>query len=190
MDGLSEKVCSDCGAVKDAGEFYSHKNTADGLYPKCKPCVSLERRAYYLENRKAKLEARAKYRREHPEKFKASKAASYERRKPDVLKARQEYSRTPAARLSISLDGYKRRRRSYGLPIFVEPFTVEEFLLRNEWGVCSECGDTGEIEIDHITPVCQHSSRHSLENLRLLCYGCHRFRPRQYPDGMGEHVDD
>ena len=54
------KICSKCGAEKDAEEFSLHPSTSDGRDPRCKSCVSTYTRVY-TQSAEGKA-ARAEYR--------------------------------------------------------------------------------------------------------------------------------
>ena len=45
------KKCKACGKRKKTSEFYKQKTNPDGLFGKCKACISLDRAAYYVSNK-------------------------------------------------------------------------------------------------------------------------------------------
>jgi len=84
---FNTKVCKDCNTERPLSSFYFHKGMRDGYLNKCKSCVTFRIREFRKNNdsvrkydlrrsrepeRKAKLAVGVKrYKKEHPEKYKA-----------------------------------------------------------------------------------------------------------------------
>jgi hypothetical protein len=56
------KKCTMCGEEKDLKEFYKQAEGRNGRRSKCKACISVKCRQYYLKNRERTAEVRRKYR--------------------------------------------------------------------------------------------------------------------------------
>ena len=50
---------------------------------------------------------------------------------------------------------------------------LRQSIWNRDGGRCSKCGDTNQLEIDHIIPVSKGGAT-SLKNLELLCFPCNR----------------
>ncbi len=55
------------------------------------------------------------------------------------------------------------------------PAAIAGEVTRRDRGRCVICGSQNELEMDHILPFARGGD-HTVENLRLLCYECHRRR--------------
>lgn len=60
------KVCSKCGENKPTSEFYTHKQTRDGLRPACKACTGAQNKAWRLDNPERMAELVAAWEKANP----------------------------------------------------------------------------------------------------------------------------
>ena len=65
------KVCKGCLAELPTQEFYTSKNTKDGLRGKCKSCTNVSNNSWYQTNRESVLERTQKYKAERRDETKA-----------------------------------------------------------------------------------------------------------------------
>jgi hypothetical protein len=59
------------------------------------------------------------------------------------------------------------------------PSKIKSKLFERDGGICQECGDPYDIEIDHIKPVSKGGTS-TLNNLQLLCKPCNRKKRDKY----------
>ncbi len=83
------KTCFKCGIEQDIGNFYKHKEMADGHFGKCKACTKKDVSENYQDKREAYAEYE-KRRWKRPERKKAAIRYQRKRRKnnPETYKAR------------------------------------------------------------------------------------------------------
>jgi hypothetical protein len=78
------KTCIKCRVVKPLTEFNKDKNRKDGHRETCKACFNKARKEKYHANPEEWREKIYKYRQEHPDRVKKSKAEYYQRHKDKV----------------------------------------------------------------------------------------------------------
>ena len=93
---MTDKLCPKCDCVKAPADFYASKKTATGLTSWCRACtrssvrarkaadpekIKREKKAHYLKNREAILDAQKKYREENPKDY-AEEYRRYKKRVP------------------------------------------------------------------------------------------------------------
>jgi len=65
------KICSQCGKEKDLNEFRAQSASPDLHKNTCKSCDDIYQKQRYLRKKEQMKENAAKWRREHPEEFRA-----------------------------------------------------------------------------------------------------------------------
>jgi predicted RNA-binding protein YlxR (DUF448 family) len=83
---MTDRACTKCGEAKPVSEFFRKAAHSDGLDPQCKECKRAVDRAYRAENPDARLEAKRRYGRAHPEQV-AARSSSYRREQPEKARA-------------------------------------------------------------------------------------------------------
>ena len=53
------------------------------------------------------------------------------------------------------------------------PSDVKQLVWQRDGGACRLCGNTSELQFDHVTPVC-HGGGNTEANLQILCGPCNR----------------
>ena len=90
------KKCKKCGAERPLAEFGKHRETADKLYPWCKPCAAEYQRAKRAEYcPEARRKKNADWRKQNPERLRVLRQRAIEKKKS-----------TPQGRLTLSVRSY------------------------------------------------------------------------------------
>lgn len=156
MQSQFTKTCARCGEGKPLDAFYRDSRRRDGRYPRCKDCVKAHQktwrkgyyqankatvdaacRAYHLANRKAELERKARYRREHLE-VNREAVQRYRAKNPEKAAA---VGRNYRARLA----------RAAG----THTATDVQRKYEEQRGECYWCGAAldGVYHVDHVIPI-------------------------------------
>ena len=83
------------------------------------------------------------------------------------------------AKNSILNDRFKLNSKSSPAPVSPGvnsryiPAALKKAVFERDKGKCCKCGRTRLIQIDHVVPY-SHGGKNSIENLRLLCFGCNQ----------------
>jgi len=124
------KTCTQCGEEKPLDDFYAEKKGRDGRRPECKTCNLANRAAKYRENPRPAIERALRWKRDNPERYRATQREYVESGKKSVSSRKSHL------------------KRKYGL-------TLEAFdaLLASQGGGCAVCGraDADNVDHDHIT---------------------------------------
>ncbi len=83
---MTERTCTKCGVAKATSDFFRKAAHSDGLDPQCKECKREVDRAYRAANPDARLAAKRRHGRAHPEQV-AARSASYRRDQPEKARA-------------------------------------------------------------------------------------------------------
>ena len=194
---ILSKICTKCGAEKQACEFAKMKAKRDGLRLACKPCEYQVNAAYRAANREKVREAGATYRKANPEKIKAAsatyRAKSLEgmRLSPEKIKA---YRAANADKKKISdaawraanpnakrVYDHNRRARmrdnggslSRGIALW---------LYKSQRGRCPCCAQLlgGKYHLDHIIPIYLGGANID-SNMQLLRQRCNNQKHAKHP---------
>jgi 5-methylcytosine-specific restriction endonuclease McrA len=189
-------ICSDCGELKSADDYYKMKARKGGfrLHPACKSCAKLRAKKWALANPDKRKEVcrrnrqktqprRTAYNRQwlanHPELIKEYKRR-YHVKNPDARRLYQQQNRDKlrewhkAYRLQnlhrhyIWHHNYRtRQRQAEG------SFTVEQWVgLCEKYGnKCLWCKQELPLTIDHIVPLSKGGSNF-ISNIQPLCRRC------------------
>jgi hypothetical protein len=194
-----EKVCSKCGVVKAAAEFYARGDRPGGLVSKCRECVSALAREYHQSHREERNAASKQWRAENKELFRQICRDHYERNREQRRQAaREAYDSERQAERNRKFNErrpeYKAEYRRSHPEMFAEVAArrraqkhateVEKIDFETLWtGLCGICGepmdyklrapDSMSKSIDHITPLSRGGS-HTRGNLQWAHLGCNR----------------
>jgi 5-methylcytosine-specific restriction endonuclease McrA len=73
---------------------------------------------------------------------------------------------------SLKMDSYARR-------------ALREKIARRDGGICAQCGDDGDFELDHIEPIWRAPDRARDDtNLQILCTPCHKAKTARERSGL------
>ena len=187
-----EKRCSKCGETKPASEFHKHCRSKDGLRWQCKVCtaaankqwreVNVEQNAAICKrwaqtNPEKCAAAQKRYRHAHPG-LVAAYNKQYRRENPEKCTASQrqwrmanpDYNKRWSEENLEKRAATQQRRRACRVDATIENFDIME-VWRRDGNVCSYCGSTEDLTIDHIVPIAGGGA-HSLDNLCIACRSC------------------
>lgn len=179
-------ICTGCKKYYDVSSFFKSKAYKRGLTNWCKSCHAKATKKYSDKNKdkikeqnaKARSKENKSKRREYQIKYQADnrktlneKKRNYRKRKPEIVR-------------SVDKKSYASRRKAItDNSVFVTPLFLRNLKKSSE--VCEICGKKGtNFELDHILPICI-GGKHEIENLRYICGGCNRSRPKDGSDLIG-----
>lgn len=152
------RKCSKCGEEKPLTEYFKRKETADGYRRDCKACCAVRntpataryRERFPEKTAEANRVSVAKWKREHPDRARATYEKDYERHRDRYY----VHNRKRRARLQEA-----------------ETLEISEKDLRRIMSQpCAHCGEPSE-HLDHVIPLAR-GGRHSVGNLQGLCGAC------------------
>lgn len=160
------KTCSKCKQLLPTTEFGKHTKTLDGLYSQCQPC---------------RRQARAEYRKRHPEKIKAEQRSNYERNREKRiayatarvyanLERHKKYQKVSKKRNHLSIAANTRRRNARRKANGIYKISKKE-LQRLSQTPCFYCGSTQQLTIDHVVAIARGGTD-SIGNLVSACKSC------------------
>jgi len=140
---MESKRCSKCGELKPLSEYYEAKGCRDGRRNDCKACFSARAREWYAKNREHAIARVKQWRKDNPERARATQRGVNRRRKPA---ARAQHLQT---KFGITQADYER-------------------MLGEQDGGCAICGrparEGSSLHVDH---------DHDTGRVRgLLCFRC------------------
>jgi len=174
------KTCTKCGQIKPYSEFNNRQASPDGKQPKCRECEHIAQREYNAKN-SARNTARAvewnrtnKARRKeivqgYVERFPERRRESSRLDHIKNRDARNARIREHRKRNMDQARGYVLARRGR-IKASAKLVTVKE-IAKMYASVCTYCGSSDKIEIDHIVPLSK-GGRHSIGNLTPACRSC------------------
>ena len=164
------KTCRVCLETKDMEEF----NFRESGIPRteCKECKKKYCAKRYAENPEPTKQAAARFRREHPEEFKAYQDERVKRNPQEGLIRRKKWAlKNPEKhKLSAKVSVENRRSRLLGAG---GSFTGEEWkdLCKRQNYRCLCCGKKEPLHADHVIPVAKGGTG-DIGNLQGLCKSC------------------
>lgn len=153
--------CNRCRVVKPYSKFIKGKMM-------CRDCNAEQCRARYGRNAEQRRAEGVRYYRENRKRILARIAAAPSTRNRQYEK---EYRQKNARKYRE----YQNLRRSRIKATEVEPFTVEDVLVR-DGSVCYLCEKVlgrDEVSLEHVAPLSRGGS-HTLNNVRIACLPCNR----------------
>ena len=176
-------VCTDCGATKDASEFYADKrNTLKGVIARCKPCFKLRQKNYKKEVgcTQADRERSLRWRNANLEHCLEMERAR-RKRNPEIQRAacRKWFAEHPAER-----NQYKSARRVTERKAI--PGWSEKQLIKVVYQKAKQLGMT----VDHVVPLKSElvCGLHVWSNLQLLDRAMNTSKHNRYWPDMPEEV--
>jgi 5-methylcytosine-specific restriction endonuclease McrA len=172
------KRCTRCGEEKPLEEYGRARGYRMGRNSRCRACiriVSAEWKAAHPEQVKS---GNARYRREQPDRVRASKRAYKASPKGIAMEASAEYRSAAVQRTLRWLREHPDRRNAYArqrreaLRFAAGAVTTEELaeLLTANEGKCAYCPNFADT-FDHVVPL-SRGGEHVLENILPACRPC------------------
>lgn len=160
------KICSKCGEEKPLSDFYENKRLKDGHEGRCKQCVKSYSKEYAKKHRAQRNAYNKRYYERNPEKLKAKKEKSNQRKRE--LYKETGYVYNPLKRQYYSKEKYLKRYHQKKerdlvrekLRNAVKSGRIKKPLL------CEKCGASGILHGHH------EDYSKPLE-VQWLCYVCH-----------------
>jgi hypothetical protein len=90
---ITKKICSKCRLYKSRLEFSKRKDSLDGLYGRCKSCVSNGKAKNYEKNKESVAEYGSKYYSKNKEYLIARQRKYYNDNRESLIKKQREYHR-------------------------------------------------------------------------------------------------
>ncbi len=162
------KACSRCKQVLPYEAFNANKQLKSGLKSQCKTCqILINAESYQRHQEKRRAQAKEKYAADPTSQLLA--VHKYQSKDLDLKNFRSKdwRSRNPE-----KVRQYRRERRARiaGNKSF---FVSEKEFIKLYSSPCFECGDKGNIEIEHLIPV-SRGGDNSIGNYIPLCISCNR----------------
>lgn len=176
------KTCTKCGETKALDEFHRDKRASDGLKAHCKACGCAYARNWNAANKDRKAEARRAWYEANRADVIAYQANYYAQNRDADIARRRRYAVAHLAdeHMRKAAHRYRKRARSLGLAVTVEPFTHSD-LIATYGDSCFYC-ETGAFEhLDHFIPV-KLGGPHTLANVRPSCAACNLAKSDLDPD--------
>lgn len=187
--------CPKCGEHKPTTEYSSDRTKASGRRSLCKPCDNAKARAYYLDNREARLaRAKAQYTPPVPRKLECCDCgiamlvapAAHRRKRCDPCRAEHEKQRNNSR---MHVETMRRRTQVQRLTDITPAWLLN---LKRQAKACPLCsvtltrepGQPHSLQVDHIVPIAAGGA-HTQDNLRALCARCNQSRPHDGSDLAG-----
>lgn len=193
------KTCTKCKVEKQSGDFYSHKQTADRLYPHCKACSSLISKLRYEKNKEAICEKSRIWRILNKEKASESYSEYREKNKQKLsqyykewLSANRDKARAHNSKWAKAnkdrYSAYSRNRRA-AKALSGGSHTTEDIraIFEKQGGLCASCkiklfkSGKQKYHVDHIMPLARGGSNWP-SNLQCLCPACNLSKGAKHPD--------
>lgn len=168
------KYCHKCNSLKPVSQFSKCSSRKDGLQTQCKVCKkitstewaknnrkasSLATRKWQLANPEIDLHNRQKWRKNNPEKNRAN-TAKWAKANPEKIRESEHRRRANMAQnMSYAI------RPSFLKKLYLSP--------------CNNCGQTGNIHMDHVIPI-SRGGTHGEGNLQPLCQRCNTSKGNKF----------
>lgn len=199
------RICKICGVEKKLSEFTKVKTCNLGYSWRCKECISLRSKEWYVNNLNRAKESRKEWRTHHVE-FNKVYQQQYRKENVETIK---EYKRKWAKDNFKHLKEYKfqyRKGNSDYVKAQINQWKKDnreivnrinnarlhrvraggrltrqmiEEVYRSCNYTCVKCGTKEKLSLDHIKPVVLGGSN-ALENLQILCMPCNLSKGVQY----------
>jgi len=190
---METKTCTKCETEKSVDAFYLNR----GKYMvRCRECVAISRKDYYIKNKPEIAAKRAIYQAAHrKEQYAHTKA--WRKRNAEKVKesGRRQYAQNPEHHRKVKaawamanvekIKDFQEKYRLNHLPKMAEKShkrrakerlngiyqVSEKELIKLYSSPCIACGTTERVTIDHIIPIARGGA-HSIGNLQPLCLKC------------------
>jgi 5-methylcytosine-specific restriction endonuclease McrA len=183
------KRCKGCDGQKPLEAFPREARNRDGRAGKCKACLAAHGVTYYQSNRKRIRERDRQYYIANAERIKARAREDYESNRAARQETRRLYhARNWSAIYEARGNYYREKNRSYyrnhpekwlnyngrrRAALAEASPEVEAWIGYLLGQPCAYCGDTEQIEIDHVVPLARGGT-HEIANLVAACFTCNR----------------
>ena len=167
------QACTKCGVNKPSAQFYSRKDSLNGLRRDCIDCVQQQHAVYYEANEATVREHQRQWRAEHREESRARTRLWNE----DHPGAAQERVRLWRIDNRDRHNDSNSKRRALQSGATVEPVERSVVLERDE-GICGLCGLLAHPDnwhLDHIIPLTR-SGEHTYLNTRVSHSDCNSWK--------------
>jgi 5-methylcytosine-specific restriction endonuclease McrA len=184
----NSKTCTKCGQIKPYSEFNNRKASPDGKQPLCRECEHQRQREYNAKN-SARNTARAvdwnKTNKARRKEIRDGYLNRFPDRRKNTLKKYHDKNRQLLnAKARKHRQANMEQARSYVLArrgrikASAKLVTVKE-IIKMYASVCTYCGSSDKIEIDHIVPLSK-GGRHSIGNLTPACRMCNASKGNKF----------
>jgi len=190
---MEQKTCTKCQVEKSTDNFYLNR----GKYMvRCKECVAIFRKDYYIKNKPEIAAKRAVYqaahrkeqyahlkawRKRNVEKVKESGRRQYAQNAEHGRKVKAAWAMSNVEKIKAFQEKYrlnhlpkmaeKQHKRRTKMRLNGVYKVSEKELIKLYSSPCIACGTTERVTIDHIIPIARGGT-HSVGNLQSLCLKC------------------
>ena len=105
------KVCTECKEEKEISNFHIKKSSSDGHKSKCKKCISVLSKEYYLDNKNNILKKCKTYKNNNKEKCKISRKTYYNNNKEKCKEVDRLYYKENKENKRITRNEYRKNNR-------------------------------------------------------------------------------
>jgi len=153
------KQCKECGVRKEETHFQKNHTYKDGLTSKCRQCISVQRRAHYLNHKESIKTKALEYYKENRER-RITQMREYTANNQDKERIRRKRYREANLLQVRASEAQKIQKRRRATPPWADLKAIKEFYQNRPEGC----------HVDHIIPlqgkdIC---GLHVLENLQYL----------------------
>jgi 5-methylcytosine-specific restriction endonuclease McrA len=173
------KTCNKCQQSLPYSEFYKHKPAPDGYRYSCKRCYNAGTRVWQANNMEQFNAVKQVYRENNREGAREYSAEHYQTNREKRLEQGKQWRKDNPENYKEIYRRFNgaRRARLAGVPNTM-PKDWWNILLDTYGPACMnpECShDLDEFNMlthDHVIPISQEGSTHSLSNSQILCFRC------------------
>lgn len=181
FDMTTIKRCPACDTEKLVSEFDFRNKQKQTLQSYCKPCDKTRQAEYRSKNRQYQIYRSKAYYYANRNRLLAEKKQKYENGKAVFLERSSSYRKNNPDKVKASMDAYltknpdalryhARQRKAWKKTNGMFLVTLkEDKKLRNK--ACFYCGSTDSIQLDHVVPL-SRGGVHSIGNLVPACMSC------------------
>lgn len=172
------RICGKCKENKLFGEFVKNKSKRNGLTAICKTCCNETSKQYRKNNPEKVKASKEKYCKNNPEKVKKV-YDRYRKNNPEKVRAKNNRWKKNNPE---KVKAYKRDRRAKKLAVQENYTPEQEQITRRAFNnKCFNCESITKLHIDHHRPL---SKGHplTLQNAVVLCQSCNTSKSDKNPE--------